>query len=454
MIGRKRFNEIADRIFQLSKAGQTEILLMGEDSSLTRFANSQIHQNVSQTNAHILIKAILGKKIGASGTNRSDEDSLKRTVERAYDIAKIQPEYPDFKSLPNPQSIQPALGGSIFVDETHQFSPEKRAEGVRKVVDKIQVKGYKGFGAFTTGASEVGVANSLGIFSYTQGTDAFLNTIVLADSGSGYGQGADRDVRNLDVEGIAQSAYEKADRSQNPMDIQAGQYTVVLEEFAVAHLINFLGYMGLGALAFQEERSFMSGNLGEKITGDNITIWDDGLNLQGFAFPFDFEGMPKEKVMLIDRGIGKGVVYDSLTAGKENKNSTGHSTGSTTWGPFPMNLFMKEGDSTVEEMVRSTKKGIYITRFHYTNVVEPMKTVITGMTRGGTFMIENGEITRPVKNLRFTQSILEALSHVTHISNKPKLVGEGEGYGIRFASGTVVPAIKCEKFNFTGVTEF
>ncbi|MCH7760838.1 TldD/PmbA family protein [candidate division TA06 bacterium] len=451
MIGEDRFLEIAYRVFHLSKADQTEILLMGEESNLTRFANSQIHQNVSQTNTQFSIKAVVGKRVGISGTNRLDEKSLKRTVERAIEIAQFQPENTDFISLPQHQEIREL---PLYVKETHRFSPEERAEGVKRIVEEAQAKGFKAYGAYTTGVSEVGVANSLGIFDYALGTDAFLNTIIIADSGSGYAQGAGRDVRKIHVEKVSQSALLKAERSQNPVEVEPGEYEVVLEEHAVVTFLNFLGYMGLGALAFQERRSFMNEKLGKKITGENITLWDDGLDLRGFAFPFDFEGVAKKKVLLIDQGIAKGVVYDSLTAGKESRKSTGHSTGSTVWGPFPMNLFMKGGNSTIEEMVKSTKRGIYVTRFHYTNVVEPMETIITGMTRNGTFLIENGEITRPLKNLRFTQSILKALSHVTHISKQPKLVGEGVGYGSRFATGTVAPSIKCEKFNFTGVTEF
>lgn len=454
MIGEKRFREIRDRILKYSKADQMEILLLGEESNLTRFANSEIHQNVSQINAQLIIKAVAGKRIGTSGTNLLDEVSLKRAVDRAYEIAQLQPENPDFQSLPKPKKIPSDYGRPLYFEETHRFSPEERADGVKSMMKRVSSRQYKTFGAFTTGASELGIANSLGIFTYAISTDAYLNTIVMTDSGSGFAQGAHRNVRMLKPEEILQFALQKAERSRDPVEIQPGTYEVILEENAVSTLIEFLGYMGLGAHSYQEGRSFMSGRMGEKITGDNITLWDDGLDPKGFSFPFDFEGVPKEKVILIEKGVAKGVVYDTLSADKEKRTSTGHSTGSSVWGPFPSNLFLKAGESTLEEMIRSTKKGIYVTRFHYTNVVEPVKSIITGMTRDGTFLIEGGEITRPLKNLRFTQSILEALNHVTHITKDTRLVGEGEGYGIRFARGTVTPAIKCEKFQFTGVTEF
>jgi predicted Zn-dependent protease len=261
-------------------------------------------------------------------------------------------------------------------------------------------------------------------------------------------------VNDINTEDIASTAIDKSVRSADPVDMPEGEYTVVLEEDAVGEMIEFLGYLGFGALAFQEGRSFMCGKLGEKIVGENITIWDDGFDRRGFSFPFDFEGVPKEKVTLIEDGIARAVVYDSLTAGKEGKKSTGHSTGSPVGGPMPLNILMKEGQNTKEEMIASTEKGIYVTRFHYTNVVEPMKAVLTGMTRDGTFLIEKGKITRPVKNFRFTQSVLEALSNTTMIAKKAKLIGGGAGYGARFPMGSVVPALKIEKFKFSGVTQF
>ena len=215
-------------------------------------------------------------------------------------------------------------------------------------------------------------------------------------------------------------------------------------------MLFFLGYMGMGALSVQEGRSFMCGKIGERVTGDKVTIWDDGLDPRGLPLPFDFEGMPKQKVMLIEKGIAKNVVYDSATAAKEpGKKSTGHSLPApNTQGPLPINLFMEPGKSTKEEMLASTDRGIWVTRFHYTNVLHPVKTVITGMTRDGTFLIEKGKITRPLKNLRFTQSILEALSNVEMLTSTLKVVKDDWN-----ALGTTVPAIKVRNFRFTGGTE-
>jgi predicted Zn-dependent protease len=209
--------------------------------------------------------------------------------------------------------------------------------------------------------------------------------------------------------------------------------------------------LGMGSLAMQEGRSFMSGRMGEKITGSNITIWDDGFDPRGVVFPFDYEGVPKQKVMLIEEGVARGVVYDSATAQLEpGRASTGHGLPApNTMGPIPINLLMKPGSATKEEMIASTEKGIWVTRFHYVNPVHPVKAILTGMTRDGTFLIENGKITRPLKNLRFTQSILEAFANAEMMSKDLKMIMMGFG---NFA--TCAPAAKINGFTFTGATEF
>jgi predicted Zn-dependent protease len=212
-----------------------------------------------------------------------------------------------------------------------------------------------------------------------------------------------------------------------------------------------MAYTGFSAVAFQEGRSFLCGKLGEQIVDPRISIWDDGLSLEGLPQPFDFEGVPKQRVDLIQEGIARGVVYDSYRAGKEQgQASTGHALPPTfTMGPLPLNAFFGPGDATIEEMIASTERGIYVTRFHYTRPVEPSKVVITGMTRDGTFMVENGEIAYPIKNLRFTQGYLEALNHVEMVGKESRLLA---GWSALFRS--TVPALKLGRFNFTGATEF
>ncbi len=451
MLGKANVADLLKKVLKASKADETEAILMAEDSYLTRFANSTIHQNVSEHNQNLLVRAVLGRKIGCASTNRVDAASVKEVVKRALEIAKRQKENPEFKGLPKSAK---AKAVNNYVPATAKFSPRDRAEAVKKITERARKSKLSAFGAFTTGTSEVGVANSHGTLAYNLATDAYCNTVVMSDTGSGYAHAASRDARRVNTARMAETACQKALDSRNPVDLPAGEYEVVLEPAAVADMLGFLAWMGFSATAYQEGRSFLCGKLGQKVMGENITIVDDAYHIKGYPFPFDFEGVPKKKLALIEKGVAKNIVYDSFTAGKEGRESTGHALAAPMNYPLPMHQRLLPGKSTVREMIASIKRGVLVTRFHYTNVLEPMRVVITGMTRDGTFLIEDGKVTRPVRNFRFTQSVLDALSCVSLIGKDAVLVGEETMYGARFAAGIVAPALKVDKFNFTGVTQF
>jgi predicted Zn-dependent protease len=295
------------------------------------------------------------------------------------------------------------------------------------------------------------VANSLGVSAYVPATYADINTVIMSDTSAGYASALALDLNDLDFESTGEEALEKCLRSQDPRALEPGEYPVVLEPYAVQDFVQMMSYVGFGAMAFQEGRSFMTGKLGQQIADPRISIWDDGLGPDTIPWPFDVEGVPKQRVDLIENGIARGVVYDSYRAGKEEgKTSTGHAMPPpNALGPFPLNAVFSPGDATLDDMIGSTERGIYVTRFHYTRPVEPSRVVITGMTRDGTFLIENGEIAYPIRNLRFTQSYLEALNHVEMIGRDARLLA-----GIRDIARVSVPALKLGAFNFTGATEF
>lgn len=437
---------ITNKVLSLSTADQTEVLFLGEESGLTRFANSYIHQNVAECNVELRVRVVVGKRIGVASTNDLSDEALQRVVETALTVASFQQENPDFTSLPEPAPL-PEVSG--FVEGTAAFTPEARAKATGVICRLARERGLTASGAFTTATYELAVANSLGVFAYYPMTLADLNTVIMSDSSSGYANATSLDVAEIEPEAVATEAVGKAIRSRNPQEVKPGEYAVILEEYAVANLLLHLGHLGLGALAVQEKRSFMRDRFGDRIVDERISIWDDGLDPKGLPMPFDFEGVPKQRVSLIERGIARAVVYDSYTAGREEgKRSTGHALPApNTYGPVPLNLFMGAGETTKEEMLASTDKGIWVTRFWYTNPVHPLKTIITGMTRDGTFLIEGGEIARPIKNLRFTQSILEALSRV-------EMVGETTKLEQAFLGAIRVPALKIEGFSFTGMTQF
>lgn len=443
MLGKENIRAVFEQVLEISPADQTEVLFLGEDSGLTRFANSYIHQNVAQSNAELRVRVVLGKKIGVASTNDLSVESIKRVVESAITIAKLQRENPDFVSLPAPAPVHQVTG---YVERTASFTPEARAKAVGLVGRKAVENKLIASGSFYTGANELAVANSLGVFAYHPSTVAELNTVIMSDSSAGYADAVSLDGEELDPEAVAAEAVDKALRSRNPIGLGPGEYEVILEEYAVFDILEFLAYLGFSALAVQEGRSFMK--LGQKVVGDNISIWDDGLSPGGLPLPFDFEGVPRQKVPLIDKGLAVGLVYDSYTAGKEGKASTGHALPApNTYGPIPVNLWMGTGQSDKEEMLKSTKRGIWVTRFHYTRPIHPLKVIVTGMTRDGTFLVENGEIVGPIKNLRFTQSYLEALASVELIGAQTKLERGPMG-------ASRVPALKVSRFNFSGATEF
>ena len=442
LLGQDRLQEILKKALGWSHADQTEVVVRLGCLRLTRFAGSIIHQNVAERSCGVSVRAITGKKIGLAGGNSIDDDGLRQTVEKAVELARHQQENPDFVSLPGPK-LMPQVP-KIFFTETAEFSAEDRAAAVEKVVNIAAKEGAEASGSFTTGYDEHAVANSLGISAYSARTASQITTVMTADTGFGYANRLSRDVTELAFDEAAAEAAERAARSRNPISIEPAEYDVVLTSYCVEDLLGFLSWLGFSALAVQEGRSFMAGKLGQKVCGENITIWDDGLDPRGSVHPFDGEGVPKQRVDLIANGVANAVVYDSYTANKEGRESTGHSIGGAgTHGPYAWNMFLAPGDATMDDMIASTERGLFVTRFNYTNVVHPLHTVITGMTRDGTFLIERGKITKPVKNLRFTESVLEALSSVQMVGKELSLQGMA-----------TVPAIKVKNFRFTGATEF
>lgn len=448
MLSKNEAMKTLETVIKASQADQTEAVLVESDSALTRFADNIIHQNVANHDVRLTVRAVNGKHIGVAGTNRIDEAGVKDVVARAYEIAQVVEETEGFAGLPGPSKTQEI---AAFDPATAECSAEERARIVGRAVKCAQTHGATAAGAFSTGATTIAIANSLGVKAFHAGTEASLNLTMNVGKSEGKAGSSARAtqlswrVADIDIDAAAELVAKRAQAGLDPLEVEPGEYVVVLEPLATATLVDFLGYLGFGAKAYQEKRSFMAGKLGLKITGENITIVDDGTDNAGMPFPIDFEGTGKRKVTLIEKGIAKGVVHDSRTASAEGKTSTGHALPAkfASHGPQAWNLFMQGGDSSLEEMIASTKKGLLVTDFHYVNVAEPMRTVLTGMTRFGTFLIEDGKVTKAIKNLRFTQNVLEAFERVEAISRKRE----------RF-EGSVVPAVKINGFTFTGKTEF
>ncbi|MDY7040031.1 MAG: metallopeptidase TldD-related protein, partial [Chloroflexota bacterium] len=308
MLGKRGVKEIADRILACSPADQTEVVISVHDSQLTRFANSAIHQNVAERNTHVNVRAVVGKRIGVASTNDLHAEALERVTETAVAVARLQPENPDFISLPGLATITPV---HAFDEETAAFTPQARARAVHHICRQAMAEGLVAAGAFSTTTYELAVINSLGVFAYHPSTEAELNTVVMSDDSSGYAAQMASRATDLDAESLGREAVGKALRSRNPRELEPGRYPVILETYAVQDFLNLFSYLGFGAQAVQEGRSFMAGRFGERIMNEAISIWDDGLDSHGLPRPFDFEGQPKQRVHLIRHGVAEAVVYDS-----------------------------------------------------------------------------------------------------------------------------------------------
>ncbi len=445
MITKEQVFEILKTALEASDGEQTEAVLYSQDEELTRFANSIIHQNTMQEDANLVVRVVKDKRIGIASSNILSKDEVVKTVQRASRIASLSPRNTEFISLPAGKPL-PQVDG--FVERTARTSPQERAEAVRVLVEKARPFGIKASGAFSTGVLSLGVANSLGVQAFYQTTQASFSTVLLSPTSAGYADRESRDVKDINAEEIAEEAIKRTVDGQNPRQIEVKDMEAIFLPYAVSEMFDYLAYMGLGATSFQEGRSFMNEARGKKVVSEKITLYDDALDQRGFPMPFDFEGQPKKKVTFFEEGVARDVVYDSFTAFKEGKESTGHALPQpNSFGPFPGNKVLKPGDATLEEMIKSTKDGVLITRFWYVRPVHPKLTVITGMTRDGTFKIENGKIVYPLCNMRFTASILETLSGT-------ELVGKDLKLEAGFFGGNLVPALKVKSFRFTGQTTF
>lgn len=423
---------------------EAEALVMAEDSALTRFANSEIHQNVAETNRVVNLRVVIGKRVGVASTSRTDPEGLRRLAENAASIARVVEELGDWGGLPGPTDASPVA--EAYSQATAGATPEFRADAVRAVIAAADVARVTAYGSFATGLETTAVANSNGVrVAWTRTTSQLITVSMGPGGGTGYAEAAAVDATSIDAGAIGREAASKARTTANAVSIEPGDYPVVLEEYAVTDLLDMLGYLGFSALAVQEERSFVEP--GKQIGSALVTVRDDGHDPAGLPLWFDYEGVAKQRVQLIEHGICRNVVHDSQTAARAGVTSTGHGLPAPNpWGPFPLNMIMDAGTSSRDDLVGGLDRGLLVTRFHYTNPVHPKLAIVTGMTRDGTFLVEGGRIVGPVKNLRYTQSYLAALAGTVAVGRERRTLRG-------FLGGVVVPAVRIDNWTFTGGTE-
>jgi PmbA protein len=441
-IGPDEVRRVADAALNLPGADGVEVLFMHEWGGLTRFASSSIHQSTHSEDTGIRVRVVSERRVGVAASNDFSPEGARRAAESALEMANVVAPDAMFPGLAAPA---PTPEPQPFDEATAATTPEQRADGVAEVIGQCP-EGFTAAGAFETLGSEVALANTQGQFCYAPTSQASVTTVVTgSEGGSGFAEVFDPSTSAFEPAAIGKRAADKAVASRSPRDLDAGRYTVVLEPSAVSTLVGFLAWVGFGGRSLIEGRSCFSGKEGQQVAAPSVSIYDDATARGTLGIPFDFEGTPRSRVDLIRDGVFLDAAYDLRTAKQAGKTSTGHALPPPNpEGPFPLNLFMEPGEASLEDMIASVDRGVLVTRFHYTNVVHPVESTITGMTRDGTYLIERGEIAHPVKNFRFTQSIVEALKGTEVIGRDTELASEF------FFSASRVPALKVSSFNFSG----
>lgn len=439
---RQAVDEVLDRVLAASAADETEVLYTGTSAALTRYTRNEIHENVLENNHALNVRAVFGKRIGVASTNKLDAESIAATVARASAIAKLAPEDPQFPGLPGPSGDVADLPGA-FDGATADASPDERADAVARIAKIMKHAQLHAAGYVATRADSIAIANSKGVRRFFRATDASVNIKAIGDDSSGYAEGFARGLSALNFDALAVTAAKKAIDGKAPHPLDPGAYTVVLEPPAFREFLAYLSWSGFGAQALDEGSSFMAGRLGEQIAGTNVTIRDDFAHPLGDGIPFDFEGVPRQRVDLIVRGAAKDVVYDSYYAAKMGHANTGHALPApNSEGPFPLNIAVEPGTRSQADLIKDVERGVLVSRTWYIRLVDQKKMLITGMTRDGVFLIERGKVTHGLKNMRFNESIVEALGRCELSSTLER------------SESHVLPAARIDGFHFTSGTTF
>lgn len=467
MLTREQASDIFDRVRRFSSADALEVLFSGGRFALTRFAENTIHQNVAEENHIISVRSVFDGRTARAITNKFDDESLRQVVKASERLARVQHADPDLLPIATPDeasgsaSQNPAAAVAVtrHFEETAAITPELRAEGVRNIVAVANRHSLSTAGIFSSGDSFEGIFNSRGLSQWHMQTSAEVSITMLAQDSSGWQKSNSPNVADLDPLTMAEIAAKKAVDSAHPRDIPAGKYTVILEPSAVLDIVGFM-FWDYSGMAILDQRSFLTGRIGQKLFGENITIFDDVCHPLQSGSPFDGEGVQRHKLELVENGVVKRVAYARATAQRmkrsEHRDSVGpiEPTGHgfplpNEMGEMPLNIvFAPPKDSqNLEQMISSTERGILVTRLWYIREVEPFEKMLTGMTRDGTFLVENGRVRSGVRNFRFNESLIHMLSNVEAMSQPVRASGE-ESFDM------VVPAMKVRDFNFTEITKF
>ena len=437
--------ELADHVVALARAraadAEIEVTVRQGSEALTRFATSFIHQNVASEINHVLIRVALdGRNASTSVDGPADDESLGRAIDNVLEAARVRPPDPDWPGLA-PRAGAPDV--DHFDEATAAATPDERARRVRSFVDAAGGLETAGFCSTTT--VQLAFANSAGQRLAGRGTAAEIDGIARTPTADGSSRRVAVRLADLDGRAVGERAAGKARTASEPTDLAPGRYEVVLEPDCVANILSFLLVAGFNGKSVEEGRSFA--RVGETQFDRSITLRDDITDPGTLGVAFDIEGTPKRPLDLVRDGVTSGLLHTRRTAKAAGVESTGHAVeGGAAWGALGANLIIAAGDRSVDQLVAGVERGVLVTDFWYTRILDPRTQVVTGLTRNGVWLVEDGRIVRPVTNLRFTQSFVDALGPdaVRGISAERALVLAG------WDSIYLVPSLHLASWNFTG----
>jgi len=440
--GPDAIEKVLSGVIAASKADETEVLFSRSEAALTRYTRNEIHENVIEGDASLSVRAVVGKRVGVASTSRLDDRAIADTLERAASIARLSPEDPLFPGLPRGGGEPQALPNA-YDTATAAATPDDRAAAVGQIAAKMKHHQLHAAGYVATRSDVIAVANSKGTSRYFEATDASVNVKAIGEDSSGYAEGFSRSLGQLDFDALAAVAAKKALDGRDPEPLAPGAYTVILEPPAFREFLGYLSWAGFGAQSLDDGSSFLAGRIGEQVMGTNVTIRDDFTHPLSPGIPIDFEGVARTRVPIIESGVAKGVAYDSYYAAKLGQANTGHALPAPNpVGPLPLNIVVDPGARSAAELIRGVEHGVLVSRTWYIRLVDQNKMLITGMTRDGLFLIERGSVTRGLKNMRFNESIVEALG-------RAELASE-----LHRSESMVLPAVRIDGFHFTSGTTF
>ena len=431
---------ILDKVVKLSKADQCSATLSGSEGGNVRYALNSVSTSGHVSDANLAVEVAFGKKSGTATINQFDDASLEAVVRRAEELAKLAPENPEFMPA-IPRQAYRASG--TFNERTAAITPGYRAQVAADCIEPSRKDKLVAAGFFSDSQDFIALANSNGNFGYQKTASMDFTCTVRTEDGKGSGWVARNlgDVSKFDAKSEIRTAIQKAKRSVDAKALEPGKYTVIMEPAATAGLISFMMF-GFDARQADEGRSFLSkkggGNkLGEKLFDERVTIYADPWDANAAVLPWDQEGLAREKTPIITKGKIEHLHYSRYWAGKQGRKAVGQ----------PGNLIMVGGDKSTMDLVKSTKKGILVTRTWYIRMVDPQTVLLTGLTRDGTFYVENGEIRYPIKNFRFNESPAIMLNNIEEIG-KPVRVGDDESPFVM-----MIPPMKVRDFTFTSLSD-